>query len=528
MRISLVRPIAYSESYDPEVQEALGIEALASVLRQHGHSVQLYDAMIFPQSEAAISSAIVDFFPNIIGVSLMTDADVNFARAILDEATPRLNNNVRIVAGGSFVTTEPERAASGLPPRTVLIRDEGELPLLALLGAEANPGIPGDQTASSPRSPEQLANTHDNLIVDDLDSLPWPSRDFAKEVMSRNHVLNLQGSRGCTGRCSYCCMSGLERPNGKRWRGRSPKNIVEEMSKLYREYGTVSFNFVDDDFLGPAPQAEYRALAFVNAIKHQNLHVGFGVQLRPHSLTEGAIDALAEAGLAYAFIGIENNDPATMHSWQRRPCTEHEWLMIDRLVHQGIEVAVGTILFHPNVTLRLIQTFVTALIARGHLNFRTATSRLHLLPGSPLFGEYSRQGAIPANSTGPYTPPLQDGFVRRLHDTLLQSLAPLRPCWVHAASQLPGYVSLNKAGRQSGNKLVVLQRVLCDLDTWVREILETSLAAIPGGDMNDDWVFHARARSCSLALAASQQLSDAGLVLDAQQLRTAIVAEGTA
>jgi hypothetical protein len=525
MRIQLIRPLSRCSSYDPEVQEPLGIETLAALLRKSGHDVRLYDCMLSARSEIDIACAVAESKPELVGLSLMSDADIRSAQDLIGKIRSQSTSQPVFVAGGSFVSTEPERAASLLPAGTLLIRYEGERPLLRLLGVIEKRVSLDHVPSQTWRSDTRLQASLNLECVSDLDMLPWPARDFADEVIARCGVLNVQGSRGCTGRCTYCCMPGIPQPSSSSWRGRSPESIVEELVYLNKAYGAVAFNFVDDDFLGPAKFAEKRALALAEAILQRNLQIGFGVQLRPNTLTPKTVDALARSGLAYAFIGIENDDPGTLRAWRRRPVNENDWDVIDRLVQQKVDVAAGAILFHPSATLDSVKRFAQTLASRGMLNYRTATSRLHLLPGSRLYMEYSQQRRIPVNAVGPFTPPVDDPRVERLFDYLVRSLAPLRPCWVHAACLLPGYLSQQKAGRRNTDKLRVTRNVLNDMDTWVSEVLSTLIARSYHSRMDSDWHIDATLKSQQIALAACEQLLTAGLLFDPCQLQEAIHSE---
>lgn len=525
-RIVLVRPISRFPSYDPEIQEPLGIELLAALLRTSGHEVLLLDAMLFPQTEKDIARRITQFRPQVVGLSLMSDADIESANTFICHIEDQSVTHVDWVVGGSFVSTEPERVASLLPEGTLLIRYEGEKPLLRLLEAMEK-GEPLENVPSLIwRKGDRLNASSTCEWVENLDSLPWPARDSAKEIVARCGAMNVQGSRGCTGCCTYCCMPSMPRPSGQSWRGRSPESIAQELLDLNQRYGVVAFNFVDDDFLGPAQHAEERALAFAGAIYQRNLRIGFGAQLRPNTLTPKAVDALARAGLAWAFVGIENDDPATLRAWRRPPVTDSVWRTIKQLAEHHVEVAAGAILFHPSATLDAVQCFAHKLASHKMLNYRTATSRLHLLPGSHLYELYRREGLIPSNVSGSFTPPIQDTKVRDLFDYFTRSVAPLRPCWVHAACQLPGFVSQSKAGHPVTQKLRVIHSVLEDMDAWVCEVLNTLIAEITRDAVEPDWLTRAHSNSREIVLSACERLQKAGLVLDPGQLREAIDMEG--
>jgi len=528
VRIALVRPLLRSPTYDPEIQEPLGIESLAGALRAGGHEVVLRDAMLYPRSEREIARDIAKFDPDAVGVSLMGDADIESAAVLLDRVRELAGGRVATVVGGSLVSTDLERFESELPNATFFIRFDGERPLLKLLEAIEHGGSFDSVPSLAWRDGGQLIRPSTYELVDELDANPWPARDLAPDVARRFGVLNVQGSRGCTGRCSYCCVPAVPRSAGATWRGRSPHDIARELGQLHHRYGVVAFNFVDDDFLGPARTAEDRARSLADAISEESLCIGFGAQLRPYTLNLRTIEALARAGLAYAFVGIENDEPDTLKAWRRPPVSEDVWQSIDLLRQRQVDIEAGIILFHPEARLHGVRRLVGALVERELLNYRTATSRLHLLPGSHLYDVYKTRGDIPDGVKGPFTPPIRDARVESLFVRLSRLLAPLRPCWVHAACRLPGLVSQFRAGRDVSRELGIVRRVLRDLDQWVRDALEALITDAEKGVADGDEAMCDLEASRQRSLSACDRLVRGGLVSDPQQLRDAIAVEGVA
>ena len=91
---------------------------------------------------------------------------------------------------------------------------------------------------------------------EDLDALPFPLRT---EALLRLSEVNILGSRGCYGRCTFCYINTFFNCASRaaaagRWRKRSPENIIEEMDAIISRTGSRTFYFADPNFFGPARQ----------------------------------------------------------------------------------------------------------------------------------------------------------------------------------------------------------------------------------------------------------------------------------
>jgi magnesium-protoporphyrin IX monomethyl ester (oxidative) cyclase len=94
-------------------------------------------------------------------------------------------------------------------------------------------------------------------VIEDLDSLPFPARhllplDVYTEVVRANPVRGeickpmtiMYTSRGCPYNCVFC---GNCTVWGKRWRGRSPENVVDEFEHVVKTFGVEQIDFYDDN-----------------------------------------------------------------------------------------------------------------------------------------------------------------------------------------------------------------------------------------------------------------------------------------
>ncbi|MDR0492922.1 MAG: B12-binding domain-containing radical SAM protein [Nitrososphaerota archaeon] len=94
-------------------------------------------------------------------------------------------------------------------------------------------------------------------VIEDLDTLPMPARhllpmqvyaDAVKENPLRGEITKpntiVITSRGCPFNCVFCTHSILW---GKKWRPRSPKNVVDELEHVIKTYGIKQIDFADDN-----------------------------------------------------------------------------------------------------------------------------------------------------------------------------------------------------------------------------------------------------------------------------------------
>src|SRR3990172_2936301 len=91
--------------------------------------------------------------------------------------------------------------------------------------------------------------------IPDLDSIPFPDRDFIKverciDVAKREEgrrVTGILGNRGCLRRCKFCADGSPKTIYGTKLRERSPSNIVDEMELVGERHDIEFFKFADPE-----------------------------------------------------------------------------------------------------------------------------------------------------------------------------------------------------------------------------------------------------------------------------------------
>src|SRR5271155_561338 len=226
-------------------QANLGLGYLASRLREQGYRVQIVD---FEQDPTRILEIAQSLNPVLIGFSLIFQFYIERFRSLIVSLR---NSGItcHFTMGGHFPSLSYQHALEFIPQLDSVVRFEGEDTLLELVdllsSAREWRGVQGiayqqrDRIIANPMRP----------LVDDLDRLPYPDREFDPELVLGHSAMPILASRGCARTCSFCSIHMFYRAApGKVVRTRKPAAVVEEMVSLHSERGITIFLFQDDDF----------------------------------------------------------------------------------------------------------------------------------------------------------------------------------------------------------------------------------------------------------------------------------------
>jgi radical SAM superfamily enzyme YgiQ (UPF0313 family) len=228
--------------------------------------------------------------------------------------------------------------------------------------------------------------------VAELDSLPFPWRTGRENGST---FIYIQGSRGCYNRCLFCYINPFYGHHSK-WRGRSPENIVQEMTTLLEVSEGKPFYFADPNFFGPGVLGQLRAIKLARLIKDRIHGIIFGFETRANDIQEGSIALLTEAGLRYIFLGIESGSQHWLDKMQKNITVADNIRALKICRKYGLEISTGFIMFAPFSTLRDIKENLAFLKDQGLLHTPTTTSHVlyhptFILRGHPLYSLINTQ-----------------------------------------------------------------------------------------------------------------------------------------
>lgn len=188
-------------------------------------------------------------------------------------------------------------------------------------------------------------------LMPDIDILPFPARDQFEQHNGEFQYLRVSTSRGCYGSCGFCSNFVGRKQQGQRWRGRSPKNIVDEIEGLCKKYSFYTYDFVDSTFEDPLEGGKGRIRKIAEEILNRNLSVFYNCCFRAENWSDQDKDLLSllvEAGLEKVNIGFEAGNDRGLKILNKRASVVDNNRAIKILSEfPDIYVTFGFIMLHP-------------------------------------------------------------------------------------------------------------------------------------------------------------------------------------
>jgi len=266
MRVLLIQTLSI-EGASHEKVFPIGIVILASSLRGK-YEVNLLDMNIEPDPFGAVKSRLLDFRPDVVGLSLRNiDSLANKTNSLIPPflTTAKLVASVMpqswLIAGGPAFSLFPERLMREAPEIHYGLVGEAEKSLPLLLSSLENPPQIGglcrrSQTCVKICFPSQHV---------DMGQYKRPNRDLLHPslyagINSYVPAIGIETKRGCPFHCAYCVYPSLQ---GKKLRCRPPRDVVDELEFLHKEYGIARFHFTDPILNYPVNQFEDISLEII-------------------------------------------------------------------------------------------------------------------------------------------------------------------------------------------------------------------------------------------------------------------------
>lgn len=257
--------------YPRVVFEPIGLAYIGAVLEKEGYNVHILDAIgsgfdkftdidddrqLVGLSYEEIDNYVRKISPQVVGIGIPFSMRAKGAFSVAS-GVKQINKNIITILGGIHATSSPLECIQH-PDVDYIVTGEGEVPMLKLIKTikKGNPkeleeigGIGYKKEGISIINPREIP-------IENLDELPFPARhllpmgryfEASKAFMTGRHGKRFAcviTSRGCPFQCTFCVSHVLM---GRRWRYRSPENVVDEIEMLVKKYGIDFIHFEDDN-----------------------------------------------------------------------------------------------------------------------------------------------------------------------------------------------------------------------------------------------------------------------------------------
>lgn len=223
----------------------------------------------------------------------------------------------------------------------------------------------------------------------DLRETPPPRWDLVNphDYASRS----IQYSRGCPHNCDFCNVTQLF---GRRWRTKTPHQIVAELDGLYDIGWRGTVTLVDDNLIGNRKRLRTELLPALIEWRRGKWGMTFSTQVTIDLADDqDLMDMMVRAGFDAVFVGIETLDDANLAECGKSQNTNRDMLEdVKRIQRAGLQVQGGFIVGFDHDTPSVFQRMRDFIQNSG-----IATAMVGMLQapvGTGLYERLAREGRI--------------------------------------------------------------------------------------------------------------------------------------
>ncbi len=354
---------------------SLGLGYIAASLKEAGYPLQYIDMNALELSNKKILPILEKNPPDLVGITinLFTLSTGRQIAHLIKKVYPKCF----VVVGGP---------ALGIYPKEILenkefdagIIGEGEFAIQALVKAlEQNGSFSNIQGLVYKSNSEIIVNSPQPFI-ENLDTLPFPARElmpndkYYSTIMQSRKFTTSTSSRGCSFRCIFCSEKN-------KWRGRSPRNVVDELVVIVNHFGIEEVHFCDSCFTFDLKRAQL----ICKEIIKRKLNFSWECQTRVDRVNLPLLRWMKAAGCNRIHYGLESGDSQILNLLNKRVKLDQIKRAVKWTHSAGIETVAAFMIGSPGETLNTIKRTINFAIHLDpdYVYFRIATP----LPGTKFF-----------------------------------------------------------------------------------------------------------------------------------------------
>lgn len=327
--------------------EHVGLGYIAACLREYQHEVcimELTGSNAHENGDILLKRRfdMVGFTTTCVNMKLILD----IAGLIKEH-----DQSIITVCGGHMATFSGVEILSKYSQIDYIINGEGEITFSELVRCIDNNENPAVVKGIIYRENHQVKANEDRELIKDLDILPFPARDQFEQHKGRLQYVRISTSRGCLGNCGFCSSFAGRRQKGDIWRGRSPKNVVDELERIVKKYNFHTFDFIDSTFEDPGDMGKQRIREIAKEILDRELNIYYNCCFRAENWCaddKETLELLIQSGLEKINIGFESGNDRGLKILNKRATLRDNFTALNILKkYQDIYITFGFIMLHP-------------------------------------------------------------------------------------------------------------------------------------------------------------------------------------
>lgn len=395
----------------------LGLAYLGAYLEKEDYTVKILDALALGKNNVKtrgkltrvglspnqIKKEIKNFSPNVVGVSVMFTAFADDAYEVAKLAK-EANSKIIAVFGGAHVSINPKAILKNKNV-DIAVKGEGEVTFLNLIRKLEKGKSLDKVTGITYRQGRKIISNPPTPFIKNLDNLPFPARHLLpmelyndpNDPFSMRHPgASMITSRGCPGHCVYCSIHAVW---GHSWRGRSAKNVVDEIEHLMKDYNIREVHFQDDSM----SVSRKRMNEICDEIIKRKIDIKWST---PNGIAHWMLDKnllrkMKKSGCYRITFGIESGDPE-MRRWIGKPYSLAQAKELTQYANKiGMWTLATNIIGFPYETKEQINQTIQFAID-SDVDF-ALFFRLGPRPGTPVYEIFKKEGWLPKNEAELYS-----------------------------------------------------------------------------------------------------------------------------
>lgn len=331
----------------------LGLTYIAGSLREAGFEVIIYDAMTKYHDIEDVKKVISEEEPDAIATSCYTST-YPAGRDVL-EIAKEINPHIITVMGGVHPTFMFTEVLKESPFIDFVVRGEGEITLKELLLA-LNADEPLQKVSGIAfKERENVIVTKARKFIKDLDSLKpaWDIldwKDYIYFASNNKRVAIVSTSRGCIHGCSFCSQQLFWK---KKWRARSPENVVKELEFLRDKFGVEVVMFSDE-----YPTFDrHRWVELLNLLIKRDTAMEILMETRADDIVrdKDIINLYKKAGVSHIYVGVESVSQKNLDIFKKNVRVEQSKKSLEIINEAEIISETSVVVGMPDETKESIQ-----------------------------------------------------------------------------------------------------------------------------------------------------------------------------